>query len=341
MLARLQRAFTLLLVLAALGWVVAWTSAGRLAVAVVGAGLILFGYAIVLATESVMAARANRSDPAPKASLVQWVRAWWGETRTAPRVFNWRQPFFWDAVPDSPDGPGRRGIVFVHGFLCNRGFWTPWLERCRAEGIPFVAVSLEPVFGRIDEYVESVEAAVRRLEAGTGLAPVVVAHSMGGLAARAWLQARQADARVHHVVTIGSPHGGTLLARHARTPNGRQMRRDSRWLQALAAAEPRERYRRFTCFYGHCDNIVFPASTAALPGAYAVHLAGIAHVAMAFHPGVWDEVRKRLHSPPVAGPDEGPGRGQDGAGDQSDGGNSGSPGSTAPAAISGWARTRS
>ena len=47
---------------------------------------------------------------------------------------------------------------------------------------------------------------------------------------------------------------------------------------ALAAREPAQRFERFTCFYGHCDNIVFPASTATLPGADNRHIAGHARM---------------------------------------------------------------
>jgi pimeloyl-ACP methyl ester carboxylesterase len=101
--------------------------------------------------------------------------------------------------------PARRGAVFIHGFVCNRGFWTPWLKELRARGHSFVAVNLEPVFGSIDEYVPIVEGAVQRVTQATGMAPVLVCHSMGGLAARAWLRAMSADGRVHHVITIGSP----------------------------------------------------------------------------------------------------------------------------------------
>ena len=79
-------------------------------------------------------------------------------------------------------------MLFVHGFFCNRGLWNPWMRRLRAAGIPFVAVNLEPVFGSIDSYASIVEAAVRSLEQATGGAPVIVAHSMGGLAVRSWLQ---------------------------------------------------------------------------------------------------------------------------------------------------------
>ena len=60
------------------------------------------------------------------------------------------------------------------------------------------------------------------------------------------------------------------------------------------SAENAARRARFTCFYGHTDNVVFPASTATLAGADNRHLAGVAHVAMAFHPEVFDEVLRLL-----------------------------------------------
>src|SRR6185369_10614315 len=132
-------------------------------------------------------------------------RAWLRETLIAPIVFCWRQPFRWREVPDryaaGPGQPARRGVVFIHGFVCNRGFWTPWLKELRARGHPFIAVNLEPVFGSIDEYVPIIEQAVRAIIDATGMPPVLVCHSMGGLAARAWLRAMAANARVHHVIT--------------------------------------------------------------------------------------------------------------------------------------------
>ena len=300
MLARLQQAITLGLLAIALGWAAWFGADGKWGWAAGGAVVVLFGYAIFLAIEFLLLAHVHGDDPAPRASAAQLVRAWWGEVLSAPRVFCWRQPFRSHAEPDHlPQGAaGRLGVVLVHGFVCNRGFWNPWMAQLRATGVPFVAVDLEPVFGRIDAYVPLIAAAVARVRQATGRPPLVVAHSMGGLAVRAWLSRCEEQVPAEHVVTIGSPHGGTWLARFGVTPNGLQMRRPNRWLDELQAAERRrggaQPYARFTCFYSHCDNIVFPPSTATLPGADNRHVPGSANVHLAAQPEVLGEVWRRL-----------------------------------------------
>jgi triacylglycerol esterase/lipase EstA (alpha/beta hydrolase family) len=299
MLARLQQFITLTLIVTALVWAGAFVARGQTAWAFGGLLIILLGYAFVLAAEFVLVARVHGADPAPRATPGQLVRAWAGEVITAPRVFCWRQPFRSHAEPDvmPADAAGRRGVLLVHGFVCNRGLWNPWLRELRAAQVPAIAVNLEPVFGSIDAYIPILEAAVRRLELATGLEPVIVAHSMGGLATRAWLASAGNDARVHRVITLGTPHHGTWMARYAATLNSRQMQQLGPWLTQLAAREPAARYARFTCFYGHCDNIVFPPSTATLPGADNRHLEAVAHVHMTYQPSVFSEVRRWLSMP--------------------------------------------
>jgi pimeloyl-ACP methyl ester carboxylesterase len=257
---------------------------------------LLLPHAPVLALEFVLLRCFGRSAPAPAPSFMQLLRAWWGEVRMGVLTFGWRQPWQPHAEPDHlpAEARGRTGMLLVHGFVCNRGLWAPWMRRLRASGVPVVAISLEPVFGAIDDYPPLIDVAVRRLEAATGRPPLIVAHSMGGLATRAWLRAYEADARCAGVVTIGTPHQGTWLARFALSPNGRQMRQGSAWLRELAAAEPPSRRSRFTCFYGHCDNIVFPAATAMLSEADNRHLAGTAHVDLVTRPEVLAEVMRRL-----------------------------------------------
>jgi hypothetical protein len=295
-LARLQQALTLGALLAAALWALFMTRAGHPGWAFTGAAVIVGGYALVLALEFSLLRLVHGDDPAPRASAAQLLRAWWGEVLAAPSVFCWRQPFRSRRWPDHlPPAPrARRGVLLVHGFVCNRGLWNPWLRRLTGAGVPVVAVNLEPVFGGIDEVTRVVEEGMRRLEGVTDLPPVVVCHSMGGLALRRWWVDQHGDDRAHHVITIGTPHQGTWLARFAMSPNARQMRQGSAWLATLAAREPARRRQRFTCFYSHCDNIVFPPTMAALAGADNRHLAGVAHVHMADHPEPWAELQRWL-----------------------------------------------
>jgi triacylglycerol esterase/lipase EstA (alpha/beta hydrolase family) len=296
MLARLLQGVVLALIVLALGGAAWWWQQGRPVAALAWLLFVLGFHAWVMVLEFALLRRAHGDDPAPRAGTGQLFRAWWHEALAAPVVFGWRQPFRSRAVPDHlpADAHGRRGVLLVHGFVCNRGLWNPWLMRLRAQGTPFIAVNLEPVFGSIDDCIPLLDAAVARLHAATGLPPVAVAHSMGGLALRAWWAADGRDERLHHAITLGSPHHGTWLARFAMTRNMRQMQQLSRWLQTLAPRETPARRARFTCFYSHSDNIVFPPATATLPGADNRHVAGYAHVHLASFEGWWLELQRWL-----------------------------------------------
>lgn len=225
-------------------------------------------------------------------------RAYLRELAAAIRVFAWQQPFRHSSEPDHDAAylPAGRGVVLIHGFACNRGLWLHWLSRLRAKERPCVAVNLEPPWGPIERYAAQIEAAVSRLEERTGLAPVLVAHSMGGLAARAWWVGTRPD-RVHRLITLGTPHQGTVLAACSFVPNVRQMRRGSPWLRSLAQADRGERRARMSCFWSWGDNIVFPADTAALAGTSNHVLQDAAHVDMVWHPAPWAELQRWLTPP--------------------------------------------
>lgn len=315
-LARLQQSITLGASLAALIWMLAAWQAGHPWLALAVPPLLVLAYAGVLAAEFVLLhqvhgahfANANAdADATPRATARQLVRAWWGEVLSAPLVFCWQQPFFSQRWPDHlpakaflaqsdlrADQAARRGVLLVHGFVCNRGLWNPWLKHLIDQNTPVMAVNLEPIFGSIDDYTGVIERAVQSLERCTGLPPIVVAHSMGGLALRRWWLEPGNLARLHHVITLGTPHHGTWLARFALSPNARQMRQHSPWLAALARRESPELGARLTCFYSHCDNIVFPPSLATVAGADNRHLPGVAHVHMVQSPQPWHELQRQL-----------------------------------------------
>ncbi|OYT98712.1 MAG: permease [Burkholderiales bacterium PBB1] len=295
MLARLQKLLLFGLLTTLVGWT--WLAVEYLSPGWLIAGLLTppAVHAGVLSLEFVLMYRANRLEPTHPLRVRDAASAWCAETWISAWVFYWLQPFRPQAIGDQlGSSQGRRAVVLIHGLVCNRGFWNPWMRRLRSLGIPCIAINLEPIFGTIDDGVEAIDAAVRQATQATGLAPVIVTHSMGGLSVRAWLRARSADDRVHRIITIAAPHHGTALAKLATSDVARRMRIGSPWLTELAGTEPPSRYCQFTCFYGHCDNIVFPTCHATLPGADNRHVPASGHIQMAHRAEVFREVMRWL-----------------------------------------------
>ena len=299
MLARVQRRILLVCFVFASSWLLFCAGQGLWIWSFGGVWVLAIGYLTVLAAEFFLLCRVYRLHAIRHPRIVDLFTAYIREVPCALATFGWRQPFFSNHVKDSADVAHAtgRGLVLVHGLFCNRGFWNPWLSRLRSRELPFSAVNLEPIFGSIDAYVAQIDEAVRSLTTSTGLSPVLVGHSMGGLAIRAWLAAQPDAAVAHHVMTIGSPHHGTSLARYSRVINGKQMRRGSPWLADLQRREHPARGVSFTCFWSQCDNIVMPTTSATLPGADNRHLPGKPHMAMAFHPAVFEEAVRLLGTP--------------------------------------------
>ncbi len=257
----------------------------------------LFGWTLLVLPVFLLLRRLKRPEGQPQPTLRQCLGAaaleWW----TYERIFSWQQPFGEHWRPDRCEGQdrGRRGVLLLHGFRCNRGLWQRWQGWLDAQGHPHVALSLTPPFASIDAYADQIEAAVRRLEQATGLPPVVVAHSMGGLALRAWRRAVKAPPeRLHHVFTLGTPHAGTLMAQLSGATNARQMRAQSDWLQALAESESAAWWRRFTCVYSCCDQVVCPSVLALLPEAQALAVPASAHLRLVHEPKVMEAVMRCL-----------------------------------------------
>ncbi|MYM37079.1 alpha/beta fold hydrolase [Duganella sp. FT94W] len=184
-----------------------------------------------------------------------------------------------------PDAQGLP-VLLIHGYACNSGYWLPmskWLARAR---ISHYGIDLEPPGAAIDEFAPQVHAAVERLCRETGSAQVIiVGHSMGGLVARAYLR-RYGAAHVARVITLGTPHYGTALAHFGPGSNAAQMRRDSDWLNALAASEANTQRTLISSIYSVHDNIVAPQDSSALPGARNLVFGAIGHVALGRHPAI-------------------------------------------------------
>jgi len=184
-------------------------------------------------------------------------------------------------------------VLMIHGYGCNRAVWLPMQKHVAAAGHPVDAIDLMPLLGDIDDYARDIAAAVERLTRMHGRAPVLLCHSMGGLAARALL--RQSEpCLVAHVITLGTPHRGTAMARTGRGHNVRQMAWASPWLRQLAASETPAVRASITSIFSWHDSIVGPSGASWLEGARHVPFAGVGHVSLLCDARVRDAVLAEL-----------------------------------------------
>jgi triacylglycerol esterase/lipase EstA (alpha/beta hydrolase family) len=121
--------------------------------------------------------------------------------------------------------------------------------------------------------------------AATGATKVtLLCHSMGGLVARAYLR-RFGGARVRAVVTIGTPHRGSLLAGMIPETCLAEMFPGSDWLARLATTAPPAGVRCVALWSWH-DSMVLPQLNARWEGAEEFEFIGVAHNALLADAGV-------------------------------------------------------
>jgi len=294
---------------AALVRLAGWPWPGAIAA---GAVVILGGFATGIAIAFAFTGRGllvapGHRPPAPPQELAatrrplrlpEALRCYLNEIRSVLRMFDWLQPFRARApfTPPADALPGRDSppVLLVHGYACGQAIWLDMQPALAAAGYRCEGIDLLPVFGDIDDYAHALLGAMLRTTAAYGRAPLLVCHSMGGLVARAALQLAGDEDICAGIVTLGTPHHGSALARFGGGHNAAQMRCGSPWLRALASAEsPRLRARMISVFSWH-DSIAGPPCTGWIDGAGHIALSGIGHVSLLRHPAAIQAVLDAL-----------------------------------------------
>ena len=179
----------------------------------------------------------------------------------------------------------RPPLLLIHGYGCSRAAWWWLRHRLEAHGWVVATINLEPVYTDIEHYVGPLAQRIDTVLAETGAVRLIlVGHSMGGLVIRAYLRRHGADS-VLRVVTLGTPYGGSELARVAFGANGRQMVPGNGWLDRLA--DDGLHVETITLVGPH-DNYVMPQTNLILAGAQSLALDGLGHLAMLYSPRVAD-----------------------------------------------------
>lgn len=199
--------------------------------------------------------------------------------------------------------PSSLPVLLIHGYGCNSGYWHAMSKALTQARITHYAIDMEPVMGSIDDYVPQIHRAVETICQETGSDKVIiVAHSMGGLATRAYLR-DHGIGRIAKAITLGTPHRGTGIARYGAGANCRQMHWtanteegvSSDWIRQLEESENLNVYKLLVSIYSHHDNIISPQTSSHVPGATNIEFSGIGHVALALHPAIQAKVISEIH----------------------------------------------
>lgn len=154
-------------------------------------------------------------------------------------------------------------IVLVHGILDNRSIFTLLRRGLHKRGFGSTyALNYSPLTDDVRVVSERLGTLINQVRDETGHDQVhVVGHSLGGLIGRYLVQRLGGDEQVHTLVTLGTPHAGTLPAHIVPMGLARQMRVGSELMTELAEPAPGCR-TRFIAFWSDIDQLVIPQSHA-------------------------------------------------------------------------------
>ncbi|HEY0168032.1 MAG TPA: alpha/beta fold hydrolase [Jatrophihabitans sp.] len=203
-----------------------------------------------------------------------------------------------------------RPVLLVHGIGDNRSAFTILRRTLRRRGFGrIVTVNYSPLTSDVRKAAADLARHVERVCQQSGYEQVfLVGHSLGGIIARYYVQCLAGDARVSTLVTLGSPHAGSQLARIAPLLVGRQLRPNSELMRELAG--PARCSTRFVAIYSDRDEVVVPNRSARLEHpdllVTALQVHGVGHLSLLVNSTVAHAVAAALTTEAGLAPERAP-----------------------------------
>lgn len=170
-------------------------------------------------------------------------------------------------------------VIFVHGFFATAGVFRPMRERIIDETGSKVASFTHAPGVSIVRIAKSLARIVDRIAKCKRVH--LVGHSLGGLVARWYVQELGGHERVSQTISLGSPFGGTEIARRFPILVGRELCRTSPLLARLRA-RAHEHEVPHTSIVGADDTMVIPRESAIFPRGDVVVLPNRGHNSLLF-----------------------------------------------------------
>ena len=155
-------------------------------------------------------------------------------------------------------------ILLVHGIVDNHTIFSPLERALRRRGFTDLSsFDYGLLTSDVRATADDLAVAIEKLVEESGSEKVhVIGHSLRGLISRYYVQRMGGHQRVHTVVTLGTPHQGTVLARAGSVlPLVRQLRPDSELIAELNEPAP-GCDTRFIAFHSDLDQLIRPSRNA-------------------------------------------------------------------------------
>jgi triacylglycerol esterase/lipase EstA (alpha/beta hydrolase family) len=225
-----------------------------------------------------------------RSRVVMFVREFLALSRSGSRMI-----FYKWLMPDPKPAPAKLPILLLHGVGCNAGVWSGFRSHLAARGIgPVYALSYGPPLASIEHFADQVADRLAGIEAATGAArAVLVCHSMGGLVARAYLR-KYGGGHVRRLITIGTPHHGSMHAWMMAGASLSQMRPKNAWLADLNGNREGADGVPVASIWSWHDSMVTPQTSSRIDWGDNIVLTGVAHNALLDDPQVWAAVEAQI-----------------------------------------------
>ena len=190
-------------------------------------------------------------------------------------------------------------ILLVHGLVDNRSVFTLLRRTLLRRGFGrVISVNYSPFTQDVRTAAARLARLVEKTCEETGYEKVhVVGHSLGGVVARYYVQRMGGDARVHTLVTLGSPHAGTVAAHLLPSRLVRQLRPESELMRELAEPAP-SCQTRFVAFWSDLDQLIVPKRSARIDhpdlAVRNILLRGVGHMSLPIDGRVVHEIARTM-----------------------------------------------
>ncbi len=178
-------------------------------------------------------------------------------------VFPWVR-LFNKIFPSSVKRPSthRLPILLIHGYQMNSNSWLMFIHFLKKLGCSSLYTFEYSPWKSIEEVSELLSEKVAQIlqeENKTKLN--IIAHSLGGLVSRYWIEKSDGKNKICHLVTLASPHQGGKMSRLGVGKAIQQITYQSEFIQKLGKPNP-PAGSSYLAIYTFMDQLIFPVESA-------------------------------------------------------------------------------